>query len=163
MVRTGLGICCHRFLPPESSKPCRIGGVIFDDIPGFQGNTDGDVIFYALCHAITSLTGVEVIGDIASTLFAKDGITDSEFYLRKASELLQGQTITHIAISLEAQRPYFKEEIEAIKQNLSQILSLNKEQIGITAISGDGLSDVACGSGVRCTTLITTIQDSITA
>jgi 2-C-methyl-D-erythritol 2,4-cyclodiphosphate synthase len=156
MFRTGLGICSHRFLPEDSAKPCVIGGVIFNELPGFQGSADGDVIFYALCHAITSLTGVEVIGTIASTLYVRDGITDSEVYLREALKTLQEQTIVHIALSLEAKRPFFKEYVPQIRNNLSQILSLKPEQIGISAISGDGLSDVACGGGVRCTAIITT-------
>ena len=57
-VRTGLGQDSHRFIDPESSKPCILGGVVFEGVPGLSANSDGDVIFHAICNAITSLTGV---------------------------------------------------------------------------------------------------------
>ena len=154
MTRFALGICSHRFLSQDSTKPCVIAGVTFDDIPGFQHNSDGDVVFFALCHAISSLTHVDVLSDIAEKLYTVDGITDSELYLKEALTLLRNMRITQLQCSLEAKRPHFKEHFEKMRQNLAQILSLDLQEIGITAISGDGLSDVACGDGVRCTILL---------
>ncbi len=66
--RTGIGQDSHRFLPPGSSKPCVIGGLIFDDAPGFMANSDGDIVFHAICNAISSLTGVLILGAIADDL-----------------------------------------------------------------------------------------------
>ena len=77
IVRTGLGEDSHRFLPPESTKPCIIGGLIFPDVPGFNANSDGDVAYHAICNAISSLTGVLILGDIADHLCLTNGITDS--------------------------------------------------------------------------------------
>lgn len=152
--RFGLGICSHRFLSAESTKPCVIAGIVFDDIPGFQNKSDGDVVFFALCHAITTLTGQEIIGDIADQLYTRDGITDSEVYLRAALVELKTSKITHVALCLEAKKPFFKEYIYKMRLNLSRLLEIPIDEIGISAISGDGLSDVACGNGVRCTALV---------
>ena len=44
----------HRFLPPDSSKPCVIGGIIFEGVPGLDADSDGDVVYHAICNAITS-------------------------------------------------------------------------------------------------------------
>jgi 2-C-methyl-D-erythritol 2,4-cyclodiphosphate synthase len=156
MMRFGLGVCSHRFISSDSTKPCVIAGVTFDDIAGFQHNSDGDVVFYALCHAISSLTQVDVLADVAGKLYLVDGITDSEIYVKEALLLLQKEKIVQLQCSLEAKRPLFKEHYDKIRQNLSRILSLDPKQIGITAISGDGLSDVSCGDGVRCTILLVT-------
>src|SRR5580704_19757966 len=98
--RTGLGQDSHRFLPPDSTKPCVMGGLIFDGVPGFMANSDGDVVFHALCNAISSLTGVLILGAIADDLCHKDGITDSEVYLREAMKTFGNQQISHIAISI---------------------------------------------------------------
>lgn len=156
MRRIGLGICSHRFLASDSTKPCVIAGITFDDIPGFQHYSDGDVIFFSLCHAITTLTCKDVITTIAKSFYERDGITDSEVYLTEALRLLNKQKITQVALSLEAKRPIFHDFIPKMRENLSRILQIPEDEIGISAISGDGLSDVACGNGVRCMSIITT-------
>src|SRR3989344_8326304 len=107
IFRTGIGKESHRFLPEDSSKPCIIGGVIFDGVPVLDAESDGDVVYHAICHAISSLSGVPILGGIARDLCRKDGITDSQVYLEKALETLGPQTIVHIALSIEGKRPYF--------------------------------------------------------
>lgn len=157
--RTGLGKSSHRFLPPESTKPCIIAGIIFDDLPGFQSRSDGDVVFHSLCNAITSLSHVQIIGEIASDLCSREGITDSEVYLHEAIKTLQDEKIVHVSIALEAKRPHFKEYFSEMRDNIARVLQISSEQVGITAIAGDGLSDVGCGDGVTCLSIITTQQD----
>lgn len=158
LIRTGIGQKSHRFLPPESTKPCVIAGTTFADTPGFQSHSDGDVVFGALCNAITSVTGIPILSDIAVKLRARDGITDSEVYLKEALKTLKTQKITHVAISLEAKRPHFEEQIPEMKKKIARTLGLQPQQVGITAISGAGLTDVGCGDGVMCTSIITTVE-----
>jgi 2-C-methyl-D-erythritol 2,4-cyclodiphosphate synthase len=156
IYRTGIGQNSHRFLPVGSSKPCIIGGVIFDGIPGLDSESDGDVVFHAICNAITSLSGIPVLGGIAKDLCRKDGITDSQVYLERALETLKSQKIVHIALSLEAKRPYFEPMIQEMKKKISSILKINISAVGITAHSGAGLTDFGCGDGVQCFCVITT-------
>lgn len=160
IVRTGLGVCSHRFLPEASTKPCVIAGLIFEDTPGFQSQSNGDVVFYALCNAITSLTHVEIIGSLADNLVLHEGITDSEVYLRHALQTLGSQKITHIALSLEGKWPQFKERYLEMRSNIARICEISVEQVGITAISGDGLSDHSCGDGLFCLAIITTAANN---
>jgi 2-C-methyl-D-erythritol 2,4-cyclodiphosphate synthase len=155
-TRTGLGQDSHRFLPPDSTKPCIIGGLIFDDAPGFNANSDGDIVFHALCNAITSLTGEPILGAIAENLYLKDGITDSEVYLKQALKTLGKQKVTHVAISIEGKKPRFKERILEMRNNIARVMGLSSHQVGITAILGDGLTDFACGDGVQAFAIITT-------
>lgn len=155
-VRTGIGQDSHRFLPPDSSKPCVIAGLIFDDVPGFLANSDGDVVFHSLCNAITSVTGVLILGAIADDLCLKDGITDSEVYLKEAIKTLGKQKVVHIAIALEGKKPKFKDRIIEMRENIARVMDLNISQVGITATSGEGLTDFGCGDGVQCLCIITT-------
>jgi 2-C-methyl-D-erythritol 2,4-cyclodiphosphate synthase len=156
LIRTGIGQNSRRFLPPDQSKPLVIGGIIFTDHPGFKSNSDGDVIFHALCNAITSLTHIQIIGGIADDLLSREGITDSEVYLHAALKTLKKQKITHVSITLEGKRPYFKDYFGSIRKNIARVLEIEMDAVGITAISGDGLSDFACGDGVQCFAIITT-------
>ncbi len=158
-VRTGLGQDSHRFHDEESSKPCVIGGLTFEDVPGMQANSDGDVVFHAICNAITSLTGVLILGGIADELCLKSGITDSQVYLEKALETLGGQKISHLAISLEGKRPHFRSRLEELRAHIANILGIESTQVGVTATTGEGLTDVGCGGGIQCFCILTTYED----
>lgn len=155
-TRTGIGQDSHRFLPSDSTKPCIMAGIIFEDVPGFNANSDGDVVFHAICNAISSLTGVLILGDIADTLCLRDGITDSEVYLDEAMKTLGKQQISHVAITIEAKKPNFKNHILKMRENIARVMSLEISQVGITATSGEGLTDFGCGDGVQCFSIVTT-------
>lgn len=149
--KTGLGQDSHRFETKDSSKPCVIGGVHFEEVPGFKANSDGDVVYHAICNAISSITGVLILGGIADELCLKDGITNSEVYLKEAHKLIRENklVITHVSISIEAKKPSFKEHLEAMRKNVATILEIDFNDVGITATSGEGLSDYGCGDGVQ--------------
>ncbi len=158
VYRTGIGQDSHRFLPADSTKPCVVGGVIFEETPGLDADSNGDVVYHAICNAITSLTGVPILGGIAHDLCRKDGITDSQVYLEKAFETLGKQKIVHVALSIEGKRPYFEEKIPAMKKKIASILGIKIDAVGITATSGDGLTDFGCGDGLQCFCIMTTAQ-----
>lgn len=158
-VRTGIGQDSHRFLPAGSSKPCILAGCIFENTPGFNANSDGDVVFHAICNAITSLTHVLILGGIADDLCLKDGITDSEVYLKRAMETLGKQQITHVAITIEAKKPNFKSHRDKMRENIAKVMGLEIDQIGLTATTGEGLTDFGCGDGVQVFAIITTWED----
>lgn len=155
-VRTGIGQDSHRFLPNDTTKPCVMAGLIFDDAPGFNANSDGDVVLHAICNAISSLTGILILGNIADDLCLKDGITDSEVYLKEAMKTLGHQRVTHVAITIEAKKPKFKTRILEMRQNIARIMHLDVSQVGITATSGEGLTDFGCGLGVQVFAIVTT-------
>jgi 2-C-methyl-D-erythritol 2,4-cyclodiphosphate synthase len=157
-VRTGIGQDSHRFLPPDATKPCVIAGLIFEDAPGFIANSDGDVVLHAICNAISSVTGILILGNIADELCLKDGITDSEVYLKEAMKTLNGQKVTHVAISIEGKKPKFKPHLLEMRQNIARIMHLDVSQVGITATSGEGLTDFGCGDGVQAFAIITTVE-----
>ena len=157
-VRVGLGQDSHRFLPSDTSKPCIVGGVIFEETPGLAADSDGDVILHAICNAITSLTHVPILGGIAIDLCHKDGITDSSVYLEKALETLGKQQITHVALSLEGKRPHFQEKIRELRQKIATLMKIDESQVGLTATSGDGLTEFGLGNGLQCLCMLTTCE-----
>ncbi|MEI6241992.1 MAG: 2-C-methyl-D-erythritol 2,4-cyclodiphosphate synthase [Chlamydiota bacterium] len=158
IFRNGMGQDSHRFSLPGSTKPCILGGIVFPDTPGLSADSDGDVVFHAICNAITSLTGVPILGGIAKELCRKDGITDSQVYLEQALITLGKQKIVHVAISIEGQRPYFQNRMEEMREKISFILKTPVEEVGITATSGDGLTDFGCGEGIQCFCSLTTVE-----
>ena len=135
-----------------------IGGVIFEGVPGLDSESDGDVVYHALCNAITSLTGAVILGQIATELCRKDGITDSGVYVEKALETLRGQKIVHAAFTIEGKRPRLQEQIDSVKRKIASLCGILETQVGLTVISGDGLTDVGCGEGLQCICVLTTVE-----
>lgn len=158
IIRTGIGQDSHRFLENETSKPCILGGIIFENTPGLKANSDGDVVIHTICNSISSVTGTIILGGIADELCLNQGITDSQIYLEKALETLGNQKISHLAISIEGKRPKIKNNIPNLRQNLAKIMNIDPSQIGITATTGEGLTDFGRGLGIQCICIITTVE-----
>lgn len=155
VFRTGIGQNSRRFLPSDSTKPCVIGGVIFDKVPGLDSESDGDVVMHAICNAITSISSVPILWGLARDLCKKDGITDSTVYVEKAVETLKDQKIVHVSISIEAKQPEVEGRLGEMKETVARALGVEPSQVGITAISGDGLTDFGCGDGIQCFACVT--------
>lgn len=154
----GIGQDSHRFLSQDATKLCIIGGVIFEDSPGLAADSDGDVVFHAICNAITSLSGVPILGKVAIDLCHKEGITDSGVYLARALETLSPKRIEHVALSIEGKRPRLQPRLQEMRQSVASSLHIELAQVGITATSGDGLTDFGCGEGLQCLCILTTVE-----
>ena len=95
---------------------------------------------------------------LADDLCLKDGITDSQVYLEKALETLGNQNITHVALSIEAKKPRFVNKIMEVRRNIAKVMGLELSQVGLTATSGEGLTDFGCGDGIQCFCVISTCE-----
>ena len=157
-IRTGIGQDSHRFVSEESSKTGILGGVIFDNAPGMLANSDGDVVLHAICNAISSVTGIRILGTIADELLEKDGITDSSVYLHKAIETLGDKKINHVAITIEAKKPIIGKRLDDMRAKIAEIMDIDITSVGITATSGEGLTACGRGEGIQVFAIITTNQ-----
>lgn len=154
--RTGIGQDSHRFEKEKGEKKCIVAGLVFEDAPGLDADSDGDVVFHAICNAITSLTHVPILGKVAIDLCHKQGITNSRVYLDEALKTLGKQTVEHVALTIEGKRPKFQKRADEIRQSVATAMKLSLDQVGITFTTGDGLSAFGRGEGLMCYALITT-------
>ena len=155
--RTGIGQDSHRFLADPSEKTCIIAGLPFEDVPGMDADSDGDVVFHAICNAITSITHVPILGGIAIDL-CRQGIVNSRIYLEKALKTLGKNQIEHISLTIEGQRPKFQKRGEEMRQSVANAAHVSIDQVGITFTTGDGLTAFGKGEGLICFALITISQ-----
>ncbi len=158
-TRVGVGQDSHRFLGEDSSKLFVMGGVIFENTPGLSGDTDADVVFHAICKAIASLTHISILSGIAIELRKKDGITDSSIFLKEALATLGRQKVEHVALTIEGKRPRIQGKIDEIRSSVAKAMNIEVDQVGLTATSGDGLTDFSCGDGLQCFCILTTVED----
>ena len=154
-MKVGIGQDSHRFDFDNSDKTLILGGVQIPNHCPLLGNSDADVILHSITNAISSITCVNVLGDMADCM-CKSGITDSSEYLEKALSYLEpNSTISHVSISIECKTPKITPYINSIRNNLSKILKISPLSIGITATSGEELTDFGRGLGIQVFSCIT--------
>lgn len=158
--KVGIGQDSHRFLDGNIKKPCIIAGLVFEDTPGLDADSDGDVVLHAICNAITSITHVPILGKVAIEL-CKQGIKDSKVYLEQALATLGDHTVTHIALTIEGSRPKFQKRCDAMREHVAHLMGLNISQVGMTFTSGDGLSDFGKGIGLMCFCVISVAVEGL--
>ena len=84
----------------------------------------------------------------------KSGIKDSEEYLKEALKYLN-EKIVHLSISIECKMPKITPQIEEMRKNIARILNISEKSIGITATTGEGLTEFGKGNGIAVFACIT--------
>ena len=150
-----IGQDSHRFLP-DGEGECLLGGVRFPGTPGLEANSDGDVLLHAVTNAVSGITGRNILGPVADRMCAS-GITDSREYLYEALADLDraGLRPVHLSVSIECARPKIMPKLEEMKQSLAGILGMETGSIGITATTGEGLTDFGRGRGISVFCILT--------
>lgn len=149
---TTIGQDSHRIESPKT-KPLKLGGIEFEADYSLSANSDGDVVLHALTNAISGATTYNVLGKVADEM-CKNGITDSKEYLKEAMKAMKGIEIIHVSISIEALKPKFSSKISAMRSTIANLLYVTDDKIGITATSGEGLTEYGKGNGIFVTVLL---------
>ncbi|MBP5153813.1 MAG: 2-C-methyl-D-erythritol 2,4-cyclodiphosphate synthase [Lachnospiraceae bacterium] len=152
MTRCSIGQDSHRFASDPDRK-CVLGGVVIPDAPGFEANSDGDVLLHALTNAVSGITGRNILGPPADRI-CRAGITDSRVYLAEALADLRDK-IVHVSFTLEGSRPRLWEHIPAIKAAVAGLLNIDPSRVGLTATTGEGLTAFGRGEGISVFCILT--------
>ena len=149
--RCAIGQDSHRF-SDKKNKPLVLGGIEFEGKP-LLANSDGDVVLHAVTNAISGITGVNILGDIADSM-CQQGITDSKEYLKEALKYLDWE-IVNLSISIECKIPKVSPRIKEMKLSIASLLNISENRIGITATTGEGLTAFGQGLGIQVFCILT--------
>lgn len=152
-MKVGIGQDSHRFDNENKDKKLVLGGIVFENEPALKGNSDADVVLHAVTNAISGITCVNVLGKITDEMCQK-GITNSEEYVKEALKYL-GNKIAHLSISIEGKTPKISPRVEEMRENIARILGVRNNQVGITATTGEGLTDFGRGEGISVFCILT--------
>lgn len=155
MNLTSIGQDSHRFETSDSKKPLILGGITIDGCPGLSGNSDADVVLHSITNAISGISCVNILGKISDELCLQQGIKDSRVYLEYALKTLEKYKIVHVSISIEALRPHLSRHIPAMRLSIGKLIGLEAEHVGITATTGEGLTEFGKGEGIQALTILT--------
>ena len=164
-MRVSIGQDSHRFMSEENqcsaeaacpAPGCILGGVRFEGVPAMEANSDGDVVLHAITNAISGITCRNILGKVADEM-CRAGITDSREYLKTALADLaaMGSRPVHLSISIECARPKISPKIEEMRRSIGALMQLPENAVGITATTGEGLTDFGRGLGISVFCILT--------
>ena len=140
--RTGIGTDAHRFDP---DRPCWVAGLLWPDVPGLAGHSDGDVVAHAACDALLSAAG---LGDLG-TLFGVDrrewaGAAGLSL-LAETVRLLSGFAVVNVSVQLVGNQPRLGPRRAEAEAALSAAVGA---PVSVTATSTDGMGFTGRGEGL---------------
>ena len=153
-MKVAIGQDSHKIDYNNTDKKIILGGVEFEGDFSIAANSDGDVVLHAITNAVSGITCKNILGNIADEMCNKKGITNSEEYLKEALKYLN-EKIVHISVSIECKVPKITPKIEKMRKNISRILDISPNLVGITATSGEGLTEFGKGNGISVFACIT--------
>lgn len=151
-VRFGLGFDRHRLV---SKKPLLIGGIKLKSDFGSLGHSDGDVLLHAITDAILGAIGAGDIGDFfPNTKQWKN--KQSAIFVAKALALAdqKGLKPTQVDSTIFLERPKLGAQKQNIRKQVAKLLSLELDQVGIKAKTGEGLGPEGEGLAISAHALV---------
>ena len=152
-MKVAIGQDSHRIDYENKRKKLLLGGVEFDEDYSLKGNSDADVVLHAITNAVSGITCKNILGKVSDEMCI-NGIMDSEKYLKEALKYLK-EKIVHLSISIECKIPKITPKIEEMRKNIARILNIPENSIGITATTGEELTEFGKGNGINVFACIT--------
>ena len=153
--RIGNGYDIHRL---KKGRDLIIGGVKLEhpNNLGLDGHSDADVLSHSIMDA---LLGALSLGDIGKYFPPSDDKwknADSLILLSKVVELVEnkGWIINNIDSVIVAERPKFLPHIDSMKDNISKVICLEKDLIGIKATTNETLGPEGREEGISCHSVV---------
>lgn len=156
-MKVGIGQDSHRFDFDDKNKKLILGGVTFEDCPPLEGNSDADVILHSITNAVSGVTCVNILGKISDEMCFAQGISDSREYLKEALKYLDSSKIIYVSISIECLVPKITPKIPEIRESIAAILDIPANSVGITATTGEGLTQFGQGKGIQVFSCVTVL------
>jgi 2-C-methyl-D-erythritol 2,4-cyclodiphosphate synthase len=147
MFRIGIGHDTHRLV---ESRPLILGGITVPSDRGSDGHSDGDALTHAIADAIL---GALSEGDLGVHFPDNDSQWEGADSLQLLSRVVwlaheRGFEIENVDANVMLERPKLRPHIEAMRESLAKILSVEVGCVSVKAKTGEGLDAVGRGEAV---------------
>ena len=150
--KVGLGFDSHRF---KEGEHLILGGVKVPFNKSFDAHSDGDIIFHSIVDAMLGSVGDGDIGEhFPNTPEWKDAEGSKLFEITNNLLTKKGFKLIQVDIVVILEEPKLSQYKAKIIKNLSQILKLNEENIGLKAKTSEKMGFIGNNDGAAAQTII---------
>ena len=146
-IRTGHGFDLHRLV---KGRKLILGGIEIPHHLGLLGHSDADCLIHALADAMLGALGLPDIGHHFPDNDPSNKDLDSSDILLHANQLLKekGYMVGNIDLTLIAQKPKLADYLPSIRSNLSKLLKIEEDCIGLKATTHEGIGSLGREEGI---------------
>ena len=153
--RIGNGYDIHRLV---KNRNLIIGGIQLrhPDNLGLDGHSDADVLTHSIMDALLGALSLGDIGKYFPPSEQKWKNADSLFLLSKIIDLIRerGCEVNNIDSVIVAERPKIKPHVELMKKNISKVLNIDENLIGIKATTNEKIGPEGREEGISCQSVV---------
>ena len=147
LIRVGHGVDVHAFGPGDGFM---LAGVHIASDTAVVGHSDGDVVFHALTDAFLGAVGAGDLGSMFGVDRPEFKDAPSEMFLREALACVRAKqlAVAHVDVTVLTQKPKLSPYRDAMRQNLSDSIGLDRDDVSVKFTSTDTLGLIGRGEGI---------------
>lgn len=147
VLRVGVGFDCHKLV---ENRKLILGGIIIPHDKGLLGHSDADVLTHAIMDAILSSASMRDIGFYFPDKDPKYKDANSILLLKEVLQMIddKGLKVKSLSATIMAEKPKLLNHIPNIVDNLSKVIGISTDNIGILATTLEGLGFVGREEGI---------------
>ncbi|WP_135257288.1 2-C-methyl-D-erythritol 2,4-cyclodiphosphate synthase [Thermus caldilimi] len=138
-MRIGYGEDSHRLI---EGKPLHLCGLLIPSPQGALAHSDGDAPLHALTDALLAAFGLGDIGLLFPDTDPKWRGARSKVFLKEALRLVEerGGRLIQVSLAIILDQPKLSPHRQGLSENLSRLLGLPLDRIGLTFKTSEGLA-----------------------
>jgi len=159
-MRVGQGSDTHRL---AEGRPLILGGVRIEHPRGLVGHSDADVVLHALTDALLGAAGLGDIGDTYPDTDPAWRGADSALFLRETLARLNRDSwrVVNVDVIVFAQEPKLGPVKGAIRDNLAQLLGIDRGAVNVKAKTGEKVGHIGRAEAIACQVVVLIDKDSV--